>query len=370
MPQTRTRRRSPTVAEVAALAGVGKATAARTLGGYGSVSPAARARVLAAAEKLHYRPNNLARSMTTGRTQTIGVVVADIGNPFFAGVMRGITDRCESDGYAAIVLSTDETLDAEKAAVAVLMRQKVDGLIVASAAVTSDEAAHLQDAVARGVPVVLLDRLVDDLRLNAVVVDNRDAVRNAARFLIREGHRRIAFAWGPVAETACTTVDDMLAIAEHEIWSDNERLHGYLEALDGAGIPFDAALVSGSERTVEDTATAIRDMLSLPDPPTAILTTETDAMVGTLQALRQTGMSYPRDVSVVGFDDNSWSSVMDPPLTMIAQPMAELGEAAAARLLELVGGAADGPRTDLLHTEFKERRSTASPRPGPDAAGQ
>jgi LacI family transcriptional regulator len=350
------------VAEVAALAGVGKATAARTLGNYGSVSPAARARVMAAAEKLRYRPNNLARSMTTGRTQTIGVVVADIGNPFFGGVMRGITDRCEEDGYAAIVLSTDETLEEEKAAVSVLMRQKVDGLIVASAAVTAADAGHLQDATARGIPVVLMDRLIEGIDLPAVIVDNREAIRNATRFLLREGHDRIAFAWGPVAEKPSTSVEDVLALSERDIWSATERLHGYLEALDGAGIPFDPALVTGCELTVEDTAIAVRDMLTLPEPPTAILTTETNAMVGALQAIRQSGLSYPRDVSLIGFDDNSWSSVMDPPLTMIAQPMTHLGETAAEQLMAIIAGTAEPAHTELMRTEFRERRSTAPPR--------
>ena len=112
---------SPTIAEVAAEAGVGKATAARTLGNYGAVSAEARARVLAAAEKLRYRPNSIARSMTTGVTHTIGVIVADVGNPFFAGVMRGIADACDAVGYSVIVLSTDETLTKEQSAVGLLI---------------------------------------------------------------------------------------------------------------------------------------------------------------------------------------------------------------------------------------------------------
>ncbi len=122
--------------------------------------------------------------------------------------------------------------------------------------------------------------------------------------------------------------------------------------------------LSVAKLTVDDTTITVRDMLALQDPPTAVLTTETNAMIGTLQAIRQSGLSYPRDLSVIGFDDNSWSGVMDPPLTMIAQPMAQLGEVAAARLMEMISDSAGPLRTDMLRTEFKERRSTAPPAQG------
>lgn len=351
----------PTIAEVAAAAGVGRATAARTLGNYGSVSPSVRARVLAAAEELRYRPNSLARSMTTGITQTLGVIVADIGNPFFAGVIRGISDTCDANGYAVIVLSTDEKLTLEKAAIGVLMDKQVDGIIIASAATRVEEVSHIQDALNRSIPIVLLDRLVKGLDLDSIVIDNRDASKAAVNTLIARGHRRIGFVWGPATEKPAVNLDDMLRLSEEAIWSDGERLRGYLDALADAGVEFDTALVTHSLRNESETARAVAKMLRLDDPATAVFATETDAMVGTLSAIRKVGMSYPRDVSLIGFDDSSWAHVMDPPLTMVQQPMLQLGEAAAAQLLNRIEGDKSAPMVNTLPARFIERLSVAIP---------
>ncbi len=360
---------SPTVAEVAAEAGVGKATAARTLGNYGAVSPEARARVLAAAEKLHYRPNSLARSMTTGITQTIGVIVADISNPFFAGVMRGIADACDATDYTAIVLSTDVNLAKERSAVGVLIDKQADAMIIASAALQPNETSHILEAMSRRIPIVLIDRKVRGLDLDAVVINNRESAHDAVRRFVDRGHRRIAFVWGPKSRERGGDRRRLLALAESWLWSDSERLRGYLDALDEAGIPFDPELVTHCEYNEEVTVGAVGEMLALPDPATAVLTTETDAMVGTLRAIRAAGLAYPRDVSVIGFDDSSWASVMEPPLTMIAQPMLELGRAAAQHAFARIAGDDGDAVVDSIPATFVPRASVAAPRTRVSAAG-
>lgn len=352
---------SPTVAEVAAEAGVGKATAARTLGNYGSVSPAARARVLAAAEKLRYRPNNLARSMTTGITHTLGVIVADISNPFFAGVIRGIEYACADAGYTAIVLSSDESLPSERLALGVLMDKKVDGMIVASAAVEPGQIDHLTEATERAIPMVLLDRTVKGLDLDAVIIDNRESARNAVRTFIDHGHRRIAFVWGPSTDTVWDTRETLEVVMESMLWSDGERLRGYLDALDEAGIPVDLGLISDCIRTEEGTIEAVSRMLAMDAPPTALLATETDAMVGALRVIRQRGLHYPDDISLIGFDDSSWAGVMDPPLTMIAQPMVELGRQAAQRVFALIDGDEGIPVVNTVPARLVVRGSVSEP---------
>jgi len=177
----------PTISEVAAAAGVGRSTAARTLGGYGYVSPELRERVLAAAERLGYRANALARSMSTGVTQTLGVIVADIANPFFGGVVRGISDASRARGFQTLVLSTHEDLAEEIAATDVLIDKRVDGIIVASAALDVASAGHIGQARDRGIPVVLVDRAVTGLLLDTVVIDNRAAARDAVAQLIAAG---------------------------------------------------------------------------------------------------------------------------------------------------------------------------------------
>ena len=167
---SRRSRQSPTIHDVAAAAGVSTATAARALGGYGAVSPGVRERVKAAASQLGYRPNSLARSMITGATHTIGLVVADIENPFFARSVRGIADVAHAAGYEVLLANSDEDPATERAAVRVLFGKRVDGLIVAPA--STDEGPHLSDLSERGVPVVLLDRAIPGIDADAVVVNN------------------------------------------------------------------------------------------------------------------------------------------------------------------------------------------------------
>ncbi|MGI5282318.1 LacI family DNA-binding transcriptional regulator [Nonomuraea polychroma] len=352
----------PTISEVAAEAGVGRATAARTLGGYGYVSPELRARVLAAAEKLGYRANALARSMSTGVTHTLGVIVADIGNPFFAGLLRGISDTSRARGFDVIVLSTYEDLQEEIAATNVLIDKRVDGVIVASAALQRNQVAHIKSAMDRGIPVVLVDRAVAALDLDAVVIDNRDAAREAVEGLVAAGHRRIGFVWGPPVAEPPSTRRELVAAASRNLWTDGERLRGYLDALDDAHIPFDPELVMVGPKTEARVVREVGRMLELPDRVTAVFCTETDGMTGTLRALRAAGLSYPDDVSLIGFDDNAWAAVMEPPLTMIEQPVHELGAKAADVLLGILAGAEPAREMHTLRSRLIQRASVAPPR--------
>ncbi|MEV6396833.1 LacI family DNA-binding transcriptional regulator [Streptomyces sp. NPDC051907] len=353
---------SPTISEVAAEAGVGRATAARTLGDYGYVSPELRERVLAAAEKLGYRANALARSMSTGVSHTLGVVVADIGNPFFAGVVRGISDTTRKRGFDALVLSTYEELDEEVAATNVLLDKRVDGIIIASAAVSRREVSHIRTALDRGVPVVLVDRAIASLDLHAVISDNREAAREAVTALTTAGHRRIGFVWGPPVPEPPTTRRGLFAASARNLWTDSERLRGYLDALDDAGILFDPQLVMVGPKTEQRATYEVDRMLGLTDRATAFFCTETDAMTGALRALRARKLSYPGDVSLIGFDDSAWAAVMDPPLTMIEQPVHQLGAAAAAVLLDTLSGNGSEPATHTLPSRFVVRSSVAPPR--------
>ncbi|WP_327107917.1 LacI family DNA-binding transcriptional regulator [Nonomuraea glycinis] len=350
----------PTISEVAAEAGVGRATAARTLGGYGYVSPELRERVLSAAEKLGYRANALARSMSTGVSHTLGVIVADIGNPFFAGVVRGICDTSRARGFDTIVLSTYENLEEEIAATNVLIDKRVDGVIIASAAVGRGEVAHIKAAMDR-VPVVLVDRAVAALDLDTVVIDNRDAAREAVEMLITAGHRRIGFVWGPPVAKPPATRRELLAQASRNLWTDGERLRGYLDALDDARIPFDPELVMVGRKTEERATAEVARMLAVPDRITAVFCTETDAVTGALRALRAVGLSYPRDIALIGFDDSAWAAVMEPPLTMIAQPVHELGAKAAQVLLDTLEGAEPGRETHTLRSRLIVRASVSAP---------
>ncbi|EYT54788.1 LacI family transcriptional regulator [Leucobacter sp. UCD-THU] len=361
----RTRSSSPTISEVAAAAGVGRATAARTLGGYGYVSDEMRERVLASAEALGYRANQLARSVSTGVSHTIGVVVADISNPFFGGVVRGVSEIASARGFDALVISTYEHLEDEIAAMNVLVDKRVDGIILSSAACDPASTAHLQLARERGIPLVLLDRLIPGIELDAVVIDNRTAARTATGELIAAGHARIGFVWGPPTPARPSFRRDLVDAAARNLWSDGERLMGYLDALDDSGLPLDPDLVAVGEKTEAHTYDEVMRMLALADPPTAFFCTETDALTGTLHALRDSGVAIPSQASVIGFDDSSWAAVMEPPLTMVEQPMLDLGRRAAELLLGRIDGDGDGeeaPTQLELPARLIQRASVAPPR--------
>jgi LacI family transcriptional regulator len=332
-------RSSPTIFDVAAAAGVSKATAARALGGYGAVSPAVRERVAAAAERLGYRRNSVARSMITGRSHTIGLVMADIENPFFARVARGIADVAHASGYEVLLVNSDEDPATERASVRVLYEKRVDGLIVAPA--SADEGAHLAEIAALGTPVVLIDRATPGIEADAVVVDNEVAAARAIEHLVGLGHRRIA-----------------LLTSQGLIHTNQMRLAGYLDGLRTAGLPIDDELVRMAEYRREAAVAETIAVLSIDDPATAIFTTDNLMSLGAVEGTQRAGRRVPEDVSLIGFDDLDWTTIVRPPLTVVAQPLYELGRTAAERLIARINGDDSPPTQYTLATTFIVREST------------
>lgn len=262
--------RPATIPDVAREAGVSRSTASRALADYGSVSPETRERVQAAATRLGYRPNQLARSMITGRTHTLGVVVADIQNPFFAGVTRGITDTARAAGYQVLLANTDEDHAQERSAVKMLRDKHVDGVIIAPASPSST--AHLAALREDRCPLVLLDREVPSLSTDTVTVDNRGAAEDAVRRLLEAGHRRIGMVtlggsgehWpGPEG-----------AEPPAQVSTGVERVKGFRAALHAAGLKDPDTYVRLGVHGQEPAALAA-ELLGLPSrrplssPPTA-----------------------------------------------------------------------------------------------------
>ncbi|GGQ86074.1 LacI family DNA-binding transcriptional regulator [Streptomyces flaveolus] len=350
MPNTPRPPRRVTIPDVARHAGVGQATAARVLGGYGSASAATRERVLAAAAELGYSTNAVARSMISGRTHTLGVVVADVENPYFARAVRGVTDVAAKAGLQVVLANSDENGETEKSAVQMFIERRVDGLVVAPAAA---EHGHLDKAVASGVPVVLLDRVLAGAELDTVVVDNRGAAKAAVARFTGAGHRRIA-----VVTSASGDEDSVRLAPGADIWTTTERLTGYRQALRAAGIPREAELIrhTGYDRTWA--RSAVLDLMSSDDRPTALFTTDNVATLGTLDALLDLGARIPDDVSVIGFDDAEWTTLVRPRLSVVGQPVQELGGLAADILVRRINGSTARPRRHTLRTTYIAREST------------
>lgn len=347
-------KRLVTVQDVAREAGVSKATAARVLGAYGTASPKARENVLAAARVLGYRANELARSMTTGRSGTIGVVVGDIENPFFGQAVRGISDRAGAAGFDVILANSGEDAAREQSAIRVLLGKRVDGLIVTPARLS--ETRHLQDVQRSGRPLVLLDRSVPTLDVDTVVTDDRAAAAAATRVLIEAGHRRIAY-------VSATSSDDPTYRGPHQIHlsSVRDRIEGFLEASAQAGIEEPAQYIRLGATRRGASHQIIADLLSLPRRPTAILASDSIVALEVFKTLGAFGLRIPDDLSLIAFHDADWTSVTSPPITVIAQPVYDLGMESAQLLVNRIGGATGAPERIVLATTLIERQSVGVP---------
>lgn len=326
-----------TIREVAQAANVSQATAARALGKYGYVSDDARTRVERAAKKLGYLPNSVAKALASGATNAVGLVVGDIENPFFAAAARAMTDLIEEHGHGVLLANSDEDLEREQAAVETLRARQVDGLVVVPSSAEAEP--HLL-AAAASAPLVLLDRAVDGLEVDSVAADNAAGARAATEHLLGHGHRRIGF------------VSDSL-----ELSSSAERLSGYRAALIDAGIEHEQQLVSIGGPAAADGYRASLDLLQSDDRPTALFTANNFMTLGALRAIRSLRLAVPRDVALVGFDDLEWTTLVDPPITVVAQPAAEIGREAARLLIARLDGSDEPPHHRRLATELIIRLS-------------
>lgn len=313
-----------TLRDVALRAGVSVGSVSAVINGKSSVSPLLRKKVLAAIADLDYSPDALARSLKTGRTHTIGLLLSDITNPHFATMARAIEKACEAHGYMLMLGNTDEDPDKELRHLELMRRQRVDGLILDLAGVGGKYAARIRDAIA--VPAIGVDRVVEDLPYDYVLLDNRAAGRMLAQHLIRCGHRRIGVISG-----------------RPDISSSVDRLGGFLDAFAEHGIDFDDQLVVPGFFQTEPAYRAMIDLLRRRPRPSAVFSINNLMTIGAMQALAAEGLRCPDDMTVVGIDDFPWSSAFTPRLTVVRQPVDDIGEIASSRLIARLRGEIAGP---------------------------
>lgn len=355
-------RKQPTLHDVARLAGFSTSTTARALGNYGRIAETTREKVRAAAEELGYRANPLARSMITGKTKTIGVVCADLSSPFFAEALRGISDVAKGRGYDILIVNTDEDVASERDAVALLRDRHVDGVIVSPADVRQvDHLAALQTPERA---LVLLDRSSSALDADSVTVDDVSAMTDAVGRLLDAGHRHI----GIVTELRIEREADwqsLLGDLDHserrELNPSSRRLLGYLRAHREHDIPIDPALVARTGATSVDSARrATTRLLEQRDETgmTAVVTVDNTTSVGAYGAIRDHGLRVPDDLSFIAFDNLDWTTLVQPAVSVIEQPVYALGSRAADVLLDRLDGTRTSPGEEiLLDTRFIERES-------------
>ncbi len=301
--------RHATIKEVAEAAGVSLATVSRVLSGHGYSSEASRERVLQAARDLNFTPNDMARSLNLQRTDSVGLVIKNIVNPYYSYLANGVLDRVHQLGYHVIVCATDENEQLEKEHIEMLMRQRAAGII---AVPTCQNIDTWRAAIDMQLKVIFIDRQIPELSdVDTILVDYIRGAHKVMSYLISLGHTRIGIITGPITSSY-----------------NADRFTGYLNALREAGIESDPGLQYHTITKEDDGNSAVQALLSLPKPPTAIFAANNFIANGTILALRERKMRVPEDISLVIFDDAPWALINNPPITAVSQPMAAIGHLA------------------------------------------
>src|SRR5215216_8204847 len=327
-----------TIREVAESAGVSYATVSHVINNTRLVSPQTRERVLAAMDALHYRPNALARSLRQGKTNTIGLVLPDSANPFFAEISRTIEDEAFKKGYSVFLCNTELDTQRELFYVDVLSKKQVDGIIFVAA---GDQADSLDFLLRENMPVVMIDRDVPNVEVDAVLTDNQLGGFLATRHLLELGHQRIACIAGPSSITPSA-----------------ERIIGYRRALEQAGLFYDENLIVRGDYHAQSGLEITHSILMTNPRPTAIFALNDLMALGALRAAAEANYSVPRDLAVVGYDNLELARFTNPPLTTIAQPKKEIGAQAVHLLVDRMSQKSRPPSRLVLPPELIVRRST------------
>lgn len=327
-----------TINDVARLAGVSRATASRALGDYGTVKAATREAVLAAAARFGYVPNVIARSMRAGTTQTLGLVIAEIGLSVFDTAMRVVIDSARAYGYQVLVSNTNEELQAERTAVRVMLEKQVDGLIVVPSSVTDLDFLAPQNL--QGRPIVLLDRRLSPLGLTSVTGNNRQGAQDAVAHFIGKGHTKI----GLVVFTANITGETPTQ-PTGLISSIDDRVAGYYSALASADLPVNPEWVRFTGDSDASAWAAVEAILDSSDAPTALLASNGNMSIAVLKVAKARGLVLGRDLSLIGFDDAPWTSIITPSITVVNVPMEEMARVAVENLIGRIS-ATNAPSAD------------------------
>ncbi len=326
-----------TLREVAVRAGVSPITVSRALNNTGHVSTETRQRVSVAVAELNYVPNAVASSLRSNRTQLLALLLTDVTNPFWTTVARGVEDGAMEAGYGVILCNTDEDQVKEARYLDLLLRRRIDGLVVAP---TTESTEVLQHLMRRSVPFVLVDRLVSGVAADSVRGDSRGGAYDLTMHLLQTGHKRIGMISGPPT----------VSTAE-------ERVMGYLDALREGDIPIDVDLICYGPYREGWGREATLKLLSRQPRPDALFAANNFIALGVLEALSTQCLRVPEDIALVCFDDATRFAVGGPFLTTAAQPAAEMGRVAMRLLLDRLADPGRDLQDIVLPTELVVRAS-------------
>jgi LacI family transcriptional regulator len=332
-----------TIGEIARQLGVSVSTVSAVVNRRGYVSPAMRARVEQALQDAQYRPNDMARGLRLGQSHTVGLIVPDLTNSFFARLMRGAEDYLASLDYRLLIADSREEWERQREYLISFAGRRTDGILLVPCRSTDEQIATIPQLLGN-TPLVYVDRSPLNSNMDSVLADNVRASYVATNHLLELGHRRIAILSEPL-----------------DLLNGADRLEGYKKALRARRVALDRNLIRFGGDTEDSGYWCGLDLFKQAPPPTAVVVCNNLMTLGLLGALRDARLECPRDVSVIGFDDFEWCPHLSPPLSMVRVPASELGSAAAKALMRRLRGAqTPSPESILLPAELILRDSTSA----------
>ncbi len=307
---------APNIQDVARLAKVSSATVSRVLSGKPFVTEEVRQRVMRAVRELEYQPSRVARSLRVKSSQIIALIISDIQNSFFTSLVRAVEDRANAQNYALFLCNSDENPSKEAMYIDLMLAERVAGVIITPA---NETCPHIQKLLDANIPVVSVDRRIKNVEVDTVALDNISAAYDVVKLLLENGHSQIG-----------------AILASKEIMTGQERYLGYKKALEEWQIPIDPTLIRTGIPKENSGYLSTCELLALPNPPTAIFTGNNLLTIGALRAISDRQLRIPEDLSLVGFDDLVWTSLIKPRLTVVSQPTYEMGQAAANLILDRI----------------------------------
>jgi len=332
-----------TMKDVAVRARVSTATVSRALMNPEKVSQATRNRVEQAAIDVGYLPGSLNRNLKRNESRTILVIVPDICDPFFSEIIRGIEVTAADQGYLVLIGDCAHQNQQEKTFIDLIITKQIDGMLLLGSRLPFDASKEEQRNLP---PMVMANEFAPELELPTVHIDNLTAAFNAVNYLHELGHQRIACIAGPEEMPLC-----------------HYRLQGYVQALRRSGMTVDPHYIARGDFTFEAGAQALEQLLSLPQPPTAIFCHSDVMALGALSMAKRRGFRVPDDLSIIGFDNIALAEFCDPPLTTVAQPRFDIGREAMLLLLSQLNGHTVSSGSRLLDCELVLRGTTRAPKP-------
>lgn len=324
------------IKDIAEAVGVSTATVSRVLGNKPNVRPEIRRKVLEAVERLNYTPNRAARSLRSKQSSIIGLIVADIQNPFFASVSRAVEDVAQANDYSVLLCNTDENPDKERSYLELMRNENVAGIIHAP---TERLSGRFPQQLADAGPMVVIDRRVRGAAVDSVLIDNHEAARQLTRHMLDHGYRRIAGLFGSGSATG------------------QERCAGFTAALEEAALEADPELMLRLPARENEGHAAVSKLLDLPQPPRAILTSSGLLAAGAFRAIREKELAVPETVAFATFDESMWTAMTRPAITVVAQPTYAIGQTACELLFKRIRSPERPTRQVVLASRLVIRQS-------------